>query len=136
MTWSEAERRQRRRPWDGKEKRKVPHLYEHKMIEEKKNGSIRIPSWTFPLIFTILITMSGTLITWGSVTTRLNTVEKQNTEDAAVNVIVYKQETIIPVIQQDVKDIKESQKAMVEKEDRHYEAMQSSIKEILRAVKA
>lgn len=124
MTWDGVERRKRRRSWEGEDKRMA--VYEYK--EEKKNGSVKIAVWAIPVIMGIIFALAGYLTSWGSVTSRLTTAEKQNVEDAEVNKVVYQQQTIIPVIQRDIQEIKSSQKSMEEKEDRHYEALMKAVK--------
>ena len=130
--WDGRERRRRRECWDGKtEKRKTKMA----VIEEKKNGGIKIPVWVIPIVVTIILSLTGYLTSWGAMNTQVAKHEEKIEEIEKILPVVAQQQIIIPEIQKTTDQVRVAQISFNEKYDRNRESDQKFFQELLREVK-
>lgn len=105
------------------------------VIEEKKNGGIKIPVWVIPIVVTIILSLTGYLTSWGAMNTQVAKHEEKIEEIEKILPVVAQQQIIIPEIQKTTDQVRVAQISFNEKYDRNRESDQKFFQELLREVK-
>lgn len=91
-------------------------------------------------LIALVASIGGPLTAWGATQARLHEVEKKAEVSAEDSKLLAQHKAVIPLIQDDVKDIKQSVKDMAEKQDRQFEQLSQKqdrqFERLMAAVKA
>lgn len=93
--------------------------------DERKQEGLKIPTWALGIIIFIISSSSAALMAWGQARADIQSLKDTMQKSEMSATLVAQHEAVIPILQQDLKDVKSD-----------VGEIRRDIKEILKAVKA
>lgn len=98
------------------------------MGERAEDKGFRIPHWVVGIVAGLLASFTSLAVTWGARNSDIVAIKASMARFEGDHDQVTSFRTSIPIIQQDVTDVKNAVKTMSEKQDRQYEAIMKALK--------
>ena len=99
------------------------------MGERAEDRGLKIPQWAIAIVVGLVASFSSLAVTWGARNSDIASIKRSIDKFDGDHDEVTSLKTTVPVIKQDVADVKNAVKTMSEKQDRQYESIMSALRQ-------